>query len=99
MKEVILEIGMQGRVSEITNNVGKLILKEFLKHNTKKKQQKSYLKTGLLSNTCVYDYVDICIYVHMCIFVGFVCMSACTCMFLFAGEYVYVHELHKHVSL
>lgn len=43
MKEVILKIGMQGRVSEIINNVGKLILKEFLKPNTKKKQQKNVI--------------------------------------------------------
>lgn len=30
MKEVIPKIGMQGSVSRILNNVGKLILKEFL---------------------------------------------------------------------
>lgn len=43
MKEVILKIGMQGRVSEIINNVGKLILKEFLNPNTKKKQTKKVI--------------------------------------------------------
>lgn len=39
MKEVILNIGMQGRVSEIINNVEKLILKEFLNPNIKNKQK------------------------------------------------------------
>lgn len=40
MKEVILKIGMQGS-SQIINNVGKLILKDFLNPKTKKSHPRS----------------------------------------------------------
>lgn len=33
MKEVILKTGMQGSLSQMINNVGRLILKEFLNPN------------------------------------------------------------------
>lgn len=93
MKEVILKIGMQGSVSEIINNVGKLTLKEFLNPNTKKnnppKQNKTKTvmqKQPLAQSRPIFKYMCVLAFVHMMsVSVECVCMSVCTCMFLFAG--------------
>lgn len=50
MKEVILKIRMQGSFSQIINNVGKLILKEFLNPNIKKKKKKSHPRIAFGQN-------------------------------------------------
>lgn len=78
MKEVILKIRMQGSFSQIINNVGKLILKEFLNPNIKKKKKKKPSKNSLwpklvlFSNMCVCEHVCmyLCAHVSICECVG-----------------------------
>lgn len=85
MKEVILKIGMQGSFSQIINNVGKLILKEFLNPTPKKKVIQEY---PLAETSFILKYVCFwaCMYVscvHMCLFAcECVGMSVCTHVFV-----------------
>lgn len=75
MKEVIQKIGMQGSVSQIVNNVGELILKEFLNLYIKTQSSKNSLsgKTSF-SDMFVCEHEYVCVYmsisVHMCVFVS-----------------------------
>lgn len=75
MKEVIQKIVMQGSVSQILNNVGELILKEFLNLYIKTQSSKNSLsgKTSF-SDMFVCEHEYVCVYVsisvHMCVFVS-----------------------------
>ena len=56
MKEVILKTGVQGSFSQIINNVGKLILKEFLNPYTKTQSSKN---SPLATTSLTFKYVCI----------------------------------------
>lgn len=86
MKEVILKIGMQGSFSQIINNVGKLILKEFLNPIPKKKK-KVIQEYPLAETSFILKYVCLwaCMYVSVC-----TCLFACECVGMSVCTQVFV---------
>ena len=97
MKEVIQKIGMQGSVSQILNNVGELILKEFLNLYIKTQSSKNSLlgKTSF-SDMFVYEHEYVCVWVSMCTCVylwvyTWARTGTCICRLVCICIYVLVH--------
>lgn len=88
MKEVILKTGMQGSFSQIINNVGKLILREFLNPYTKTQSSKnSPLATSLtFKYVCIWAWVRMCVCEYLCAHV-----YICECIYEHAQAYVCMH--------
>lgn len=89
MKEVILKTGMQGSFSQIINNVGKLILKEFLNPYTKTQSSKN---SPLATTSLTFKYVCIWAWVRMCV-CEYLCahVNICECIYEHAQAYVCAH--------